>query len=114
MLPSAFPIVSVVLAMEESLPEGASVDELPRDISWQPGNELDVPILRDGIAGTVTVTVPGTDVDACTADSEQLSQDEAAAVADAVCQAWDAEGRLPIVVPDPDAPPTENPEDAAR
>jgi hypothetical protein len=110
MLATAFPITSVLRAAEASLPRDAAVAEVPMDVRWQPGNRIDVPIERGGQAGIMTVTVART----CVASSALLDPTETEAVAAAVCATWEAEGRLPVVVPDPDAPPEMNPEDAAR
>lgn len=110
MLATAFPITSVLRATSAALPADAAIGTLPMEAGWQPGNRLDVPIERGGEVGSVTVTV----TDACEASSALLDAGEADAIAEAVCRTWEAEGRLPIVVPDPDAPLEMNPEDAAR
>ena len=43
-----------------------------------------------------------------------LSEAEEDAVAIEVCTVWEDEGRLPVVVPDTDAPIEVDPSDAAR
>ena len=113
MLATAFPLTSVLVAAERTLPSEVSIGEIPLDTRWLPGNRIEVPLLRDGVAATLTVTVlPGREV--CAAESEVLSEAEEDAVAIEVCTVWEDEGRLPVVVPDPDAPIEVDPSDAAR
>lgn len=113
MLATAFPVGSVARAAQTSVPSGVTIGEFPRDVRWMPGNQLVVPIVRDGASAELLVTVLP-EQEQCAAESSALSPDEAAAVADEVCRAWVAEGRLPVVVPDPGAPLPEDPSNAAR
>ncbi len=110
---TAFPLTSVLVAAERTLPSDVSIGEIPRNTRWLPGNRIEVPLLRDGVAATLTVTVlPGQQV--CAAASDLLSEAEQDAVAVEVCAVWEGDGRLPVVVPDPDAPMEVDPSDAAR
>jgi hypothetical protein len=113
MLPSAFPLTSVLVAAEQSLPTQVEIGEIPMDTRWLPGNRIEVPIQRDGATGLLTVVVLPDDR-ACAAESSLLSVAEADSVAAQVCTTWESEGRLPVVVPDPDAPIELDPSDAAR
>lgn len=113
MLATAFPLTSVLVAADEALPDDADIGEIPMDTRWLPGNRIEVPITRDGTVGVLTVTVLP-EQEACAAESPLLSADEGGAVADEVCRTWRSEGRLPVVVPDPDAPIVVDPSDAAR
>ena len=113
MLATAFPLGSVLSAAEVSLPEDVAIGEIPRDIRWLPGNQVAVPVVRGGEQADLVVTVLPEEGE-CTASSTVLSAQEEAAVGAEVCVVWDAEGRLPVVVPDPDAPLPTDPSDAAR
>lgn len=110
---TAFPLTSVLLAAQESLPTGVAIGEIDRDARWLPGNRLEIPLERDGSPGVLVVTV-FPERASCSAESALLGTDEATAVADEVCRVWESEGRLPVVVPDPDAPIPTDPSDAAR
>ena len=93
MLATAFPLTSVLVAAERTLPSDVSIGEIPMDTRWLPGNRIEVPLLRDGVAATLTVTVtvlPGQEV--CAAASDLLSEAEEDAVADEVCAVWEDEG----------------------
>lgn len=113
MLATAFPLGSVLRAAEASLPEDVTIGEIPRDIRWMPGNQVAVPVIRGGEQSDLVVTVLP-EQEECAASSTVLSAQEQAAVGAEVCAVWEAEGRLPVVVPDPDAPLPTDPSDAAR
>jgi hypothetical protein len=109
----AFPLTSVLAAADQSLPADVTIGEIPRDTRWLPGNRMEVPISRDGTDAVLTVTVlPARE--SCAARSQVLTPAEAEQVASRVCDVWVSEGRLPVVVPDPDAPIETDPSDAAR
>lgn len=113
MLASAFPLTSVVRAAEMALPSDVAIGPIPMDVRWLPGNRIEVPVERAGQQAVLVVTVLP-DQQTCAAESEVLDPGEQADVADKVCEVWAAEGRLPVVVPDPDAPVVVDPSDAAR
>lgn len=113
MLATAFPLSSVLQAAEASLPAEVTIGEIPRDVRWLPGNQIEVPVERRGETAVLVVTVLP-EQETCDAESPVLDDAEAAAVAEQVCATWRDEGRLPVVVPDPDAPIVEDPSDAAR
>lgn len=113
MLASSFPLSSVLRAAELTVPPDVSIGPIPMDARWLPGNRIEVPVERDGADAVLVVTVLP-DEQTCAVESEVLDPGEQAAVADAVCEVWVAEGRLPVVVPDPDAPVVVDPSDAAR
>jgi hypothetical protein len=113
MLASSFPLTSVLRAAEVALPPDVSIGPIPMDVRWLPGNRIEVPVERDGRDAVLVVTVLP-DEQACSAESAVLDPDEQADVGDEVCEVWVAEGRLPVVVPDPDAPVVVDPSDAAR
>ena len=113
MLATAFPIASVLRATEVSLPGDVAIGEIPPDVRWTPGNRLDIPIVRAGEQAVLVVTVLP-DQEACDAASALLTEQESAAVSEQVCAVWVADGRLPVVVPEPGTTPTLDPSDAAR
>lgn len=113
MLATAFPLTSVLVATESSLPADVSIGGIPMDARWLPGNRIEVPVGRDGTDAVLTVTVLP-ERESCAAQSEVLTPAEADSVAQSVCAIWESEGRLPVVVPDPNAPIETDPSDAAR
>jgi hypothetical protein len=113
MLATAFSLTEVLRAADTALPTDVMVTEIPMDTRWLPGNRIEVPIERDGAGGLLVVTVRP-DEARCAVESSLLTPPESDAVAAEVCARWEAGGRLPVLVPDPDAPIEENPEDAAR
>lgn len=104
MLPVGFPVGSAVDAAASALPAGVSLGELPMDIGWREGGQLDVPVVA--AAGPATLTVQVAD-EACSAwiaepaGWDALTAADLAAIADAVCAEWLATGSLPIIPADP-------------
>jgi hypothetical protein len=113
MLATAFPLTSVLQAAEAALPDDVTIRPVPGDTRWLPGNQIEVPVERDGSVAVVVVTVLPERAE-CGAQSPLLDPAEADALAAQVCATWEAEGRLPVVVPDPDAAAVLDPSDAAR
>jgi hypothetical protein len=113
MLATAFPLGSVIRAAEVSLPEDVAIGQIPGDIRWMPGNQVTIPVVRGSQQAELVVTVLP-EREECTASSTVLSGEEESAIGAEVCAVWEAEGRLPVVVPDPDAPLPVDPSDAAR
>jgi hypothetical protein len=112
-LATAFSLTEVLRAADRVLPDDVVITEIPRDTRWLTGNRIEVPIERDGTSGVLVVTVLP-DQARCAAESPLLAPSESDLVGAEVCAAWEAGGRLPVVVPDPDAPVEQNPQDAAR
>ncbi|MGB9375455.1 MAG: hypothetical protein WCA82_14995 [Jiangellales bacterium] len=113
MLATAFSLTEVLRATDRTKPADVLITEIPMDTRWLSGNRIEVPIERDGAGGVLVVTVLPEQA-RCAAESPLLTPAESDLVATEVCAAWEAGGRLPVVVPDPDAPVELNPEDAAR
>ncbi len=113
MLATAFSLTEVLRAADRVLPADVLITEIPMDTRWLSGNRIEVPIERDGTRGVLVVTVLP-DEARCAAESPLLTPSEGDLVGAEVCAAWEAGGRLPVVVPDPDAPVEQNSEDAAR
>jgi hypothetical protein len=102
-LAEGFPLGSAIDAVAGA---GVVLGEIPMDLGWQAGGVLTLP-LADGTPLSITVGPDG-----CTATSAELSASRSAAVAEAVCAAWAAEGSPEIVPAGP--PGEERPDLAAR
>lgn len=83
-LPSSLPLGETVVVVDEALPEGVTVGELPMDAAWSPDGALTLPLVTaDGTAElALTATAGG-----CTADSAALDAATLDAVSAGICTA---------------------------
>ena len=76
------------------------------DIGWGTGGTLDVPLENGANAGVLTIRIADGTCDASIAPASVLPVGGLAAVTDAVCVAWVAEGSPAIVPAGPGGPRT--------
>jgi hypothetical protein len=113
-LPVGFPVNEAFVAVQEALPDGVRLADLPPDVGWvAPGDPayvaaVRVPLARDGVSpqpGPATLLLGPR----CALEGADAFLDErrAQAAADAVCAVWTTWGRPdPLAVPPaPSTPP---------
>lgn len=103
MLPVGFPVGAAVDAVASALPAGVGLGELPMDIGWRVGGQLDVPLTAQTGPATLTVQVADGACSAWVAEPagwDGLTPAEVQAIADAVCAEWVATGSLPVIPAD--------------
>jgi hypothetical protein len=109
MLPSGFPVGSAVDAVQSVLPAGVELGLLPADLGWGEDASLALVLASQGISFPLVVVVG----EPCQARSPALTAQQAAAVAESVCEMWVSQGTLPVV-PAGSRSGEVDPQDAAR
>ena len=111
-LAMGFPLGSATAAVQAALPAGVSLGELPMDLAFQPGGQLDLPVNTPAGPATLTVRIDQGRCDASVLPLESMTWSELAAIAASVCSEWIATGSLPVVPGDPSG--VERPDLAAQ
>jgi len=83
-LPTSLPLGEAVAVVDEALPDGVSVGELPMDAAWTPEGTLSLPLAGAGADASIALTATAS---GCSAESAALDAATLDAVSSGICAA---------------------------